>query len=1470
MALDNTNLYYDSSEADNLNKLRVADEAVARAGYLFKDAITREELIGTMPDNGSISQKIGPGESFTIPEGYHNGTGKVYVGPLSEYTQANATAEQIASNSTAWVNGRKIVGTLDVSAVEQAGTATASDIASGKTAWVNKTKVTGTIPIISRQDKTLSAGQTYTIPYGIHGGNTVITAKSLANETIGTATADNILKDKTAWVNGVLVTGTFDLDEHIRDTLSATDAEKASVLSGKKFYSATYGYVAIGEMANNSAAPDRLLSPGETYTIAKGYYDGTTQISAKTMPDLTPGSAHAEHIFTGETAWVNGVKITGTMVDNGAFTATVAAGNRVTIPSGYHNGSGYVVGEPLSSQTQANAIAANILENKTAWVNGVKITGAMAYNQASEVVLRSGESMYIPEGYHPGTETVSAENIASQTMGNAVASDLVEGKVAWVNGVQVVGTIPVITSESIELEPEQRYVIEYGLHNGTGVIIAPTVAGLTSGTAQESDIRQDKIAWSNGRKLVGTMTDNSGLTVFLGSGEHLAIPGGYYEEGTSIVYAPDIGDLTTGSATAADIKLDKTAWVDGIQLTGTMPVRSGTTNTVIAGGTYTIPSGYHDGTTKVTGQDLASQTQADAVAEDIVSGKTAWVNGIRIYGTMQNIGLVEIALNAGESYRIPEGYHPGTGIVRANSLASQTNATASSIDIMEGKTAWVNGTLVTGTIRLDQANVSPSQVLVGRTYYSNNIHAVDTGTMPNIGSVTATLAAGESYTIAEGYHDGTGTISAQSIAQETVATAIASQILNGETAWVNGVKITGTMPNKSNNSFIDILAGVTLTIPEGYYNGTGRITTARLDSQTVGTATASDIISGATAWVNGIQVTGTLALDQATAAAANVLSGKKFYYDDPHTVVTGTMPNRGAVNITLQAGDTYTVTKGYHSGTGTVSAASLAGQTTGTATASNILEGETAWANGTQLTGTMPNNGAVTQTLQAGTTYTIPQGYHDGTGTITAESLAGQTSGSATASSILSGETAWVNGTQLTGTMTNNGAVSQTLQAGTTYTIPQGYHDGTGTITAESLAGQTTGTATASNILEGETAWANGTQLTGIMPNNGAVTQTLQAGNTYTIPEGYHDGTGTITAESLASQTIADAIASDIKINKTAWVNGNKITGSMATYAAVTTTINAGESYTVAAGYHAASTVNAASLASQTSGSATSADILSGATAWVNGVQLTGGMTNNGAITKLMQSNEVWTIPAGYHDGTGTVTAPSAGSGTDGTAIASDIKSGKTAWVNDVKLTGTMATYAAVTTTINAGGSYNVAAGYHEASTIRAADLSSQTTGTANASNILSGETAWINGTQVTGTMTDNGAVTRTLQAGTYYDIAEGYHNGSGRITAATLASQTSANAIASDIKSGKTAWVNGTQITGTMTTYASTSNTIGADETIIFEEGYWAGIEVTGTPLEDQTPGNAVAADILLNKTAWVNGESITGAMANADIVAF
>lgn len=53
------------------------------------------------------------------------------------------------------------------------------------------------------------------------------------------------------------------------------------------------------------------------------------------------------------------------------------------------------------------------------------------------------------------------------------------------------------------------------------------------------------------------------------------------------------------------------------------------------------------------------------------------------------------------------------------------------------------------------------------------------------------------------------------------------------------------------------------------------------------------------------------------------------------------------------------------------------------ASAAEILLNKTAYVNGNKLTGTMPNNGAVAGTISAvAQEYTVPQGYHDGSGKV--------------------------------------------------------------------------------------------------------------------------------------------------------------------------------------------------------------------------------------------------------------------------------------------------------------------------------------------------------------------------------------------------------------------------------------------------------------------------------------------------------
>lgn len=200
--------------------------------------------------------------------------------------------------------------------------------------------------------------------------------------------------------------------------------------------------------------------------------------------------------------------------------------------------------------------------------------------------------------------------------------------------------------------------------------------------------------------------------------------------------------------------------------------------------------------------------------------------------------------------------------------------------------------------------------------------------------------------------------------------------------------------------------------------------------------------------------------------------------------------NRGAVSASVQEGETYTIPAGYHNGTGTVQGVAGGGNYT--------LQTKTITPTKAQQS-VAPDQGYYG--LSGVTVNAIPEAYQD------------VSSVDAAAADVLANKKFVTSAGVLTpGTMVNNGAVTQVLNAGGSYTIPQGYHNGEGTVSVNpNLVDTSDADAVAANITDGKTAYVNGVKVTGTMVNNGAISASIDGLTTtsYTVPAGYTSG-GTV------------------------------------------------------------------------------------------------------------------------------------------------------------------------------------------------------------------------------------------------------------------------------------------------------------------------------------------------------------------------
>ena len=247
--------------------------------------------------------------------------------------------------------------------------------------------------------------------------------------------------------------------------------------------------------------------------------------------------------------------------------------------------------------------------------------------------------------------------------------------------------------------------------------------------------------------------------------------------------------------------------------------------------------------------------------------------------------------------------------------------------------------------------------------------------------------------------------------------------------------------------------------------------------------------------------------------------------------------NRGAVDVSVQEGESYTIPAGYHNGSGTVKGVGGGGSYT--------LQSKSVTPTKQQQSVT-PDQGYYG--LSGVTVGAIPEAYQDVSDTTAEEA------------DVLSGKVfVKADGSTAAGTMADNGAVSKTLDATTgnqTYTVPAGKHSGTGKVqivletksatpgtaaqditptAGKVLSKVTVGkipdkyqdvagvTATAAHVLDGDKfVAADGTLTEGTMPDTGAISQTMDGLTTtsVTIAAGYTSG-GTVSLTDAIETALA-------------------------------------------------------------------------------------------------------------------------------------------------------------------------------------------------------------------------------------------------------------------------------------------------------------------------------------------------------------
>ena len=955
-----------------------------------------------------------------------------------------------------------------------------------------------------------------------------------------------------------------------------------------------------------------------------------------------------------------------------------------------------------------------------------------------------------------------------------------------------------------------------------------------------------------------------------------------FEEGTA---SSQISGAGKSAAAAGDILEGKAAFLNGSQLNGTMKNNGATGGTITTqGGQIVIPAGYTSGGTvtanltagdytpsvashSITTTPVVTPSIGGTVTDITVDTKPSGTDGTD-YWTLNPGGSVT---TTGKSSTTAKAVI-GTAGYLAKDTTGKTTSPANVVDITptvadgtniyikKGSASTPSGkeAVITPSLSIDKdtgvvtatgsATVSVTPTTTAGYIAANSGSAANvtgkiasTGNTLSLGVGTASTPTGKEAVITPSFSldATTGKVTVTGSATVSVTPTTTEGFIKANAG--SAANVTGKIKTTENANVYDLGVG-TATTPSGkkatitpsfsFDDTTGVVTVTGSNTVSVTPTTTAGYIkanAGVAANVTGeIASTGntySVGLGSATTPTDSITKNPTIEWDSTNNKIKASYSGSKSITPTTAAGyiaaDSGTAGTISTSGTTSVTVASLDSEfkaaniakgvtifgvpgsytSDGDATDGDILYGKIAYANGNKRTGSMANNGDVSDTITTqGGEVSIPAGYTSG-GTITAN-----ISASALDNTIISGSAyeedtddyAWK----------------------TTVTIPAGYHEAQTiekTFSSVFPAPDTEGTS--DEVLLGyELFDHDGKKITGTMPNNSATGGSITTqGGTYTIPAGYTTG-GTVTANinagALGNNGGEVAFVGTGSASASATGKNNLSLGTKATTApssgyyiqvdgsGTVTAKGRGSVKVTTAGYlalNASATSNYSSDSSKTVSATSYYPITTSTLGSATDLPLP-----TGATATDLAYNKYIKIPAGYNHndryiknsvGAGSAKTPattvsvdtSTGISWDASTKTISVSKSASQNVTPTVTAGYVSSGTAGSVTASASGSKvltnadlaaadsNIAAGNIKTGvTILGVEGTYTSDATAAAGNILSGKTAYVNGSKITGSMTNNGAgSTTTLDSSTTSKtIAAGYWSSANtvQISVATLA----------------------------------------------------------------------------------------------------